>query len=250
MKNRFNVTHAVWAGMCVLAVAWSSALAVPVQTEINVDNFAAVFSGNAAGTSLTLHQSGIIGPQVALPISGAFNTTDDYLYIAAWSDDGVQQGLLIDVTINGNLTQSGDPAWDVFASGVDMDVAGAPTLATMTAQIGIANGGGGPSLGWVAPTIGGNNTGTFPPTNPWVAVGTILPSSQWMWYDSGKDTVSGGLGFAVPFRLGFDHDEFLIFRLPVPEPSSLGVVFVGAALIGLRRGRNTGNNGPGNGDRP
>jgi hypothetical protein len=222
----------------MLALPWSPAVAVPVQTEINVDNWAAVYTGNAAGTSLTLHQSGIVGPNVSLPTSASFNTTDDYLYIAAWSDDGVQQGLLVDVTINGNLTQSGDPAWDVFASGIDMDAAGAPILPVMSAQIAIANGGGGPSLGWVAPAIGGNNTGTFPPTNPWVAVGVILPSSQWMWYDSGKDTVSSTLGFSPPFRLGFNHDEFLIFRLPVPEPSSLGVVFVGAVLIGLRRGRN------------
>ena len=47
----------------------------------------------------------------------------------------------------------------------------------------------------------------------------IPASAEWIWHDTGND--AGGF-IPAPFR-GFDHDEFLVLRVPgvVPEPASL-----------------------------
>jgi hypothetical protein len=57
---------------------------------------------------------------------------------------------------------------------------------------------------------------------------------MWIWHDSGRDP---GFGYPAPYG-GFNHDEFLIFRIAgnVPEPASIGsLVLGGLMLLRLRR---------------
>ncbi len=205
-------------GLCAaltLALANPSLAAGTRRTSIavEVDNWASVWTGNFAGTALTLRSANpTVGPGGGAAFAN-FQTADDYLYIAAWSDDAIQQGLLAQVSIDGQtILPDSANAWEVFASGIDLDnAASAPTPATLATQIGLANTGGGASFGWRVPAFGGLNNFTFPPGNPWVTVAGINTLCRWMWYDT--DQQPGGAGQTPPFRTGWDHEEFLIFRL-------------------------------------
>ena len=79
----------------------------------------------------------------------------------------------------------------------------------------IAPGGATVSQGWRTVTPGPLNTGArqsfgdSPPRYWWPIVSQLPTSAAWMWYDSGRDLSPG-----FPF-VGFNHDEFLIFRLPL-----------------------------------
>jgi len=229
-KNRGNLILVVGLIGTLFAISNVSQAQVAVTGDLDVDNYAQVFTGDTAGTSLTLVGGVVSGPSASQNYN--FLTTDQHLYISAWSDDGVQQGLLHDLAMNANPVWSGDPAWEVYATGVDFDTAASPTIAQLTTQIGIANasaGGAGTSVTWVPATVGGINNGTFPTANPWVIQASIATNANWTWYDSNNQ-----VGVQPPFRGGFNHNEFLIFRTPViPEPGAMTLSIVG--LLGLLR---------------
>ena len=207
--------------------------AVLVSGDLAVDNFARVFTGDAAGTSLTFSGGPVNGPNITHSYS--ISTTDQYLYIAAWSDDGTQQGLLHDFAMNSNAVWSGNPAWQVYATGIDLDTQSpGPALTQLSAQIAIANsaaGGAGTSVTWVTPAVGGINNGTFPTSNSWPTQASIATNANWTWYDSGNQT-----SLQPPFRTGFNHQEYLIFRTPiVPEPASMALLSFASLLVFSRR---------------
>ena len=105
-----------------------------------------------------------------------------------------------------------------------------PSLSELSAEIVKANAGNNPSNGWVATTVGSPNTTS---TYPWGARPGIDAAARWTWYDSHKDSDPG-----APF-VGFNHDEYLIFRIPAaasptPEPSSWVIACtVGTLGMGL-----------------
>jgi hypothetical protein len=86
-------------------------------------------------------------------------TITDYLYIVAFSDLAKNQGAIGSFWDNksGQMLGSGNPNWQVFATGVKGVIPTgnlyAPSLAQVNAQIALANGNGGPALtssvGWV-----------------------------------------------------------------------------------------------------
>src|SRR5262249_9806383 len=93
-----------------------------------------------------------------------------YLYIAAWGDNQVTQGLLAQFKrtngfyggmFNGPL-YSGKGHWAVYATGIDYDGLPGPTLATINEQIGIADTDSGApdltSIGWVNDGTGGQGS--------------------------------------------------------------------------------------------
>jgi hypothetical protein len=130
-----------------------------------------------------------------------------HLYICAWSDDSVHQGLIGSFT--GAVTiHSGDSRWRVLPTKNNKGDSQFPTISEINSAIASAQTGD-----WKVPFVGAKNGG-----QPWaVAIQGVSSDAQWMWYDSGKDTQPKyPTSPYVPFA-GFNHDEFLIFRIPCTE---------------------------------
>lgn len=134
-------------------------------------------------------------------------TPECYLYIVAWSDDAVYQGLIGSFT--GAITiHTGDSRWRVLPTGINKDNNQFPTSVEINSAIAAAQ----PS-DWKVPFNGAPNGG---PPWPWSIQG-VSTQAQWMWYDSGKDpNAKYPVSPYVPFN-AFNHDEFLIFRISCKE---------------------------------
>lgn len=155
-----------------------------------------------------------------------------YLYIVTWDDLSVTQGVLGQfVRVGGTPLYTGDPKFEVCATGIDLSTSTTgPTQDEVNAQIAICNSGSGDptttSAGWVnsagavtpnaigSLAIGEANDptpgGTFPPTCPtgtMTTAATIDPAAHWMWYQPG--------GVADPFQSTGTNTfrAYLIFRL-------------------------------------
>ncbi|MFN0243664.1 MAG: hypothetical protein ACKVWV_12285 [Planctomycetota bacterium] len=168
------------------------------------------------------------GAEVYTSIPGGPNQT---LYIIAYSDDGVTQGVLGTFVSGSTTVLTGVGNWEVFATGIDIDPncagSNAPSLATINAEIVKANtrmGGAGSSVGWVG--VGGGPTGfeigelavgepndTAGGTFPQVCVSVMGTAPQWMWYNPDPSV------YTNPFAAPAPPGEFLIFRL-LPEITS------------------------------
>lgn len=208
------------AGLFVLVsvvLGTNSAQAVTQTLTFNAtaDNAYAIYMGTA--TSATQSVGGAANfstnSQIFTPESYTTTAQDtDYIYIAAWSDHAVKQGFLADITDLGTgfRTFSGGPSpWLVTATGINLSTSSpAPTLADITTQIGLANAGTNPSGGWnsVTPSALTNFQGGI----HGVVVSGIASNASWMWWNSGNDPSA-----EAPFSPGFNHSEYLIFRLPV-----------------------------------
>jgi hypothetical protein len=216
-------TRALFLAICVVLAAGivpRSALAeFHIVGDVVCDNSFAVFTGDALGGALALHGGGAYPAIVPFD----FSTPDPAVYLVAWSDDAIHQGLLHDLSINGTPHWSNGPGWMVCATGRDLDVSfpeGCPSAAEVSVQIAAANQDG----RWQPVTVGGPNEGRFPPTNAWQQAAPIPRTAHWAWFDSGRQS-----GADTPFRPGFDHGEYLIFRLlldlPLPaEPQTLSSI--------------------------
>ncbi len=134
-------------------------------------------------------------------------TPECYLYVCAWSDDSDLQGFIGSFT--GDLTiHSGDPRWRVLPTKSNKGNTQFPTLTEINAALASAQ-----ASDWKVPFVGAANGG--PPWNQLVE--GIPPEARWMWHDSGKDPRNKyPQSPYVPFG-GFNHDEFLIFRIPCGE---------------------------------
>ena len=220
----------IWIIM-LSAVAGAQA-AQTFNVTMTVDNAYAIYYGDSVsatamlGSATNLLAADIWSVEVySLTVPDISN-----IYIAAWSDDSVIQGVLADFqnTTSGGQVLSGDPIWEVTATGINLDnVSPPPTLAQLTTEILNANAGTNPSSGWVPNTpsaltnvAGGIHGG---------AIGGIDDDARWMWYDSGLDSSPD-----APFD-GFNHNEYLIFRIPVTAPEPMTVALLGLGSVALFR---------------
>ncbi|MBX7195673.1 MAG: hypothetical protein K1X94_26690 [Sandaracinaceae bacterium] len=163
-------------------------------------------------------------------VPGTAATAEDYLYIVAWSDDGVTQGVIGQFVADGVGSDyfTGAGGWEVCATGMDFDTrAGdpSPDRALVEAQIAACNSGSGQSGGWVdqsgrdghALVVGEANDptpgGSFPPICTAGRGDSIGADARWIWYDD--DTSTGGDPFHSSDPSG--GGEFLIFRLQIQE---------------------------------
>jgi hypothetical protein len=175
----------------------------------------------------------------------------DFLYVATASDHSVAQGFIgefTNLTTTNMFVTSDDPGtpWEVFPAGNFLPALNAldpsipagvwpisvqPTMSQVQTAVTYAT----VNNLWITPTsVPGYDNGSSP--SPWGAVSGISPGAEWIWYDSGLDP--GGF-IPAPFN-GFNHAEFLVFRVPgvpgavkMPEPASAVLSLLGAAGLAL-----------------
>jgi len=199
--------------------------------SITADNSYTLYAGTDAAATLMVggDQNRLAGDifhaESYLIDPGAY----PFLYVSAWSDDATAQGLLVEIAWRSRLFGGGS-AWRVYAVGTDLDIGSSPpTLQEMTGHILAANASTGDpattSVGWVVPVIGENNGSSS--YSCWGQVRDISTHAKWMWYQSGDEESPE---IRSPFLRGFDHREFLIFRIPMslasPDCDGNGVLDV------------------------
>jgi len=174
------------------------------------------------------------------PITYTFNATgranSDYIYVSTASDRAVAQGLIgqfTNTTLN-RTSLTGDSEWEVFPAGRYLTQLGftnpwpanlLPTTGQVDAAIAYAQA----NNFWIpTSTAPGNNLNGV---SPWGLRPGISAQAQWIWH-----AASGGP--ADPLRGGYNHEEFLIFRLAgaVPTPGALALLGL-AAIPASRRKR-------------
>lgn len=215
-------------GALVLAAAAGAAQASAIKVSITVDNSYALFYGSVT------QATNFVGSDGNWPSVETYNfnlDSDKYLYVVTASDLSVAQGFLgqFENLDTGYKFYSNDPQWQVMATGLGSAApytGSAADLALLSQEIQDANGGGNPSGGWVALTAGpANGSGAW--GGP---LSGIDAAASWVWYSSNGDP--------DPTSPGFDHDEWLVFRIPiaatptVPEPAGWMLMAAGAAALG------------------
>jgi hypothetical protein len=132
-------------------------------------------------------------------------STGDWFYIIAWSDNSGWQGLIGE--FKGTATiHTGNPDWEVYATGKDYDNKEAPPASEINEFIAKAN----TQNAWKKPFVGPTNINTnliYESAPAGFKIAGIQDEANWVWYDSGKSPEK------TPF-VGYNHDEFLIFRIP------------------------------------
>lgn len=227
-KKQSSLFSRVLGGLLLGGIALQ-ANAIPFEVDITVDNSYALYYGTETQATSFVGSDGnwqnTESYQFDLP-------ADNFIYVVTQSDVAVAQGFLAQFTnlLNNDRFYSNDSQWQVTATG---RYGFAPYAGTagdfteLTSQLLLANAGNNPSGGWVATTAGDANG-----ASPWGLRPEIDAAAHWSWYSSNGDI--------NPTSPGFNHDEYLIFRISVdaqevPEPSSL--LLMGLGLLGLYAAR-------------
>ena len=200
-----------------LLLAASVARAYTVTGAITCDNETLMFTSDREEAGMQLHFTGV---HACWPGAQVVNvsSTDRFLYLACWSDDIAAQGLLHDFTISSPFGQlqafSGNPLWKVAPADANITGCSSPSEDMIAGGMAIRI----PYAVFVDVAVGCANP---PPGQDcygrWGPVAAISGSARWMWFDSHLQTSPN-----APFEPGFNHREFLIFRLdlqsmlPVP----------------------------------
>ncbi|MCA9298429.1 MAG: hypothetical protein KDA28_05145 [Phycisphaerales bacterium] len=224
---------------CIALAALSgSAMADNWLIDITVDNYYDIYYGNNLGTTF---YAGGDGNWATVETYNTTRPATDYVYVSTASDHSVAQGFLGEFRnlTQGTLVKTGDAAWEVFNAGKFLQAINPswpsvwpaslqPTQSEVDQAISFAE----TNALWIPTSFDAAWTNASHP-GPW---GNNLPgiagSATWIWHDSGG--VSGSF-YTDPYG-GYNHEEFLVFRLrgdSVPAPGAMAVL----GAMGLRRRR-------------
>lgn len=208
----------------LLAMA-ATANADLVNATITADNHYALYTGDTSSVSLIgrneMGSGGSPGSyNWSQPESWSFST-GAFIYIVAWSDDSVAQGVLAQMNGVTDTYHSGDARWEVYPTFVARgDGSVEPTPAELQGYLSTADAG---NL-WQTPSVGGMNG-----VSPWGVVPGIGTSIPWMWVENP--------GQGSSFTGGSGYGETLVFRMAVPAPGAAALIGVGGLSIMRRRRR-------------
>lgn len=215
------------AALSLFGAVSAPAFADLIQVKMTVDNSYALFYGtqNAA--------THFVGADYSWPTVETYNfnlPTNQYLYVVTASDRAVAQGFLgqFENLTTGYKFYSQDPQWQVMATGLGANApytGSTANLNLLTSEILDANAGGNVSNGWVGLTAGPSNGAA-----PWGTLGGIDSSARWVWYSANGDP--------DPTTPGYNHAEWLVFRIPVaaapvPEPETWAMMIAGLGALGF-----------------
>ncbi|MBI4578310.1 MAG: PEP-CTERM sorting domain-containing protein [Planctomycetes bacterium] len=236
--------------MCGITAALAGGIAQADNWDawLTVDNQFDVYFGTPLATNF--YAGGGTNWAVSYNFTATGRPPTDYLYVATASDFSVAQGFIGIFTNTTTSTSivTGSSVWEVFPAGAYLQqifgMSGSWPYLTMPTQTQVDAAIAYATLNnlWVAPSTapGYDNdppTPTTPYFYPWgsLVLPNIPSNAQWIWYDSGGSTPGP---YAVPIN-GFNHDEFLVFRVPgiAPEPASAALLALGGLAMLRRRSR-------------
>lgn len=222
------------ASLLAASLATTSAMANDWSMSLTCDNQFNLYFGTPTATNY--HAGGGNNWNVTYNFNATGRANSDYIYIATASDQNVAQGLIgefTNTTLN-RTTLTGDSEWEVFPAGRYLTELGfsapwpasvLPTNAQVDAAIAYAEANG----LWLSTstTPGNNHNGA----SPWGTRPGISQDAKWIWH-----AAAGGP--ADVLRGGYNHEEFLVFRLAgaVPTPGALALLGL-AAIPASRRKR-------------